>query len=292
MGQKDLVSKQLENYPDVFADIVNALVYDGNRVVVEAELISAPTESLYRGGKGELRNQFHDVSKYQVVNGEKQVQYTLENEVSAKRKTIFRKAGYVGAVYREQYEGKEEYPIVSLLLHWGKGKWRQPRGLCEIFEGKSLPPELIKYIDETKLHVYNMRTLSPEIRKRFHSDMRLVVDYMAEGTDYMPSGQRIVHVEALLHMMHEITGDDRYLKIIEEALDAEQKGEEITMCEILDGFIERGIRQGISQGISRGEDLLASLMNCLFNDNRLDEAKRVTTDEVRRKELYQEYGLV
>ena len=54
MGQKDLVSKQLENYPDVFADIVNALVYDGKGVVLETELVSAPTETLYKGGSGEF----------------------------------------------------------------------------------------------------------------------------------------------------------------------------------------------------------------------------------------------
>ena len=108
----------------------------------------------------------------------------------------------------------------------------------------------------------------------------------------MPSGQRIVHVEALLHMMYVITEDDRYLKIIEDALVAEKEGAEITMCEILDGFIERGIRQGISQGITQGENLFASLMKHLFQDNRLEEAELVTTDETRRKELYQEYGLV
>lgn len=95
-----------------------------------------------------------------------------------------------------------------------------------------------------------------------------------------------------MNMMHEITGDERYLKIVGKALIAEQEGEKVTMCEILDGFIERGIRQGINQGISQGENLFASLMSCLFSDNRLEEAKIVTTDEKRRRELYREYGLV
>ena len=50
MGQKDLVSKQLESYPDVFADIVNVFVYGGKRIVAEENLEPAPTETLYRGG--------------------------------------------------------------------------------------------------------------------------------------------------------------------------------------------------------------------------------------------------
>lgn len=288
MGQKDLSSKQLEGYPDVFADILNVLVYEGKQAVSEEQLEPAPTETLYRSKNGDLRNQFHDVSKYQVVNGKKQVQYTLENEVSMKRKTILRKVGYSGAVYREQYERKEEYPFVGLLLYWGKGKWKQPVSLHELFANRMLSEELWEFVDEFKLHVYNMRSLPKKIRVLFKSDMRLVVDYLAEGMNYIPGKQKVRHVEAFLNMMHEITGDDRYLNVLGPLLEAEKEGVEITMCEILDGFIEKGI----SQGISQGENHFAKLMENLFQDNRLEDAKRVTTDEKRRKELYREYGLI
>ena len=33
MGQKDLTQKNLEFYPDVFADIINALLYGGKPVL-------------------------------------------------------------------------------------------------------------------------------------------------------------------------------------------------------------------------------------------------------------------
>lgn len=61
MGQKDLTEKNLEYYPDVFADIVNVLLYLGEQVTEAAELQPAPTETLYRGDEGKLRNQFCDV---------------------------------------------------------------------------------------------------------------------------------------------------------------------------------------------------------------------------------------
>ena len=32
MGQKDLTQKNLEHYPDVFADVINALLYQGKQV--------------------------------------------------------------------------------------------------------------------------------------------------------------------------------------------------------------------------------------------------------------------
>ena len=33
MGEKDKIEKLLEDYPDVFADIINVLVYQGEEVV-------------------------------------------------------------------------------------------------------------------------------------------------------------------------------------------------------------------------------------------------------------------
>ena len=78
MGQKDLAEKNLEDYPDVFADVINVLAYEGKAVVMEENLQAAPTETLYLSKKGKMRNQFHDVSKYVMKDGEIQMQYTLE----------------------------------------------------------------------------------------------------------------------------------------------------------------------------------------------------------------------
>ena len=38
MGQKDIVEKNLEDYNDVFSDIVNGLVFGGKRTVKSSQL--------------------------------------------------------------------------------------------------------------------------------------------------------------------------------------------------------------------------------------------------------------
>ena len=38
MAEKDITEKQLASYNDVFADIVNVLLFDGERLVKEDEL--------------------------------------------------------------------------------------------------------------------------------------------------------------------------------------------------------------------------------------------------------------
>lgn len=48
MGKKDISQKQLEQYPDVFADIVNALLYCGSKNVRSKRLCPTPTETFYQ----------------------------------------------------------------------------------------------------------------------------------------------------------------------------------------------------------------------------------------------------
>lgn len=56
-----------------------------------------------------------------------------------------------------------------------------------------------------KLHVYRMSHLPKQVRNRFHSDMWIVVDYLAEKHNYKPSMQKISHPEALLLMLEALS---------------------------------------------------------------------------------------
>ena len=206
MGQKDLAGKNFLLHQDVYADTLNALAYAGREVVRAEDLLTAPTESFYHAGRGKLANQFSDVSMYEMKNGSIHVQYILENEVQAKYRTVFRKVGYEGALYRRQLDSDD---------------------------------------------VYSMARLPRQIRNRFHSDMRIVVDYLAEKQNFKPTTQRIVHPESLLLMLQALTGDGRYQKILNSITDEDKKGE-MTMCELLDKYENRGIQKGIQKGIKQG----------------------------------------
>lgn len=281
MGQKDLTQKDLESYPDVFADTINSLLYEGKQVLLPQDLQPAPTETLYHGTGNFLRNQFHDVSQYVVQDGRVKAQYTLENESNASGKMILRRAGYEGAVYRNQYEKqtKDIFPIISSVLHWGKRRWEAPNNLKDLLKKQNLPESTMNLIDNIQLRVYNMRFLSREVRERFTSDMRIVVDYLAEEDKYIPTNQPILHVEAFLRMMTELSDDFRYEEIIANLANRPTEKGEITMCKLLDKYE------------AKGEALFASLMECLFRDNRMSDAKLVLTDTNLRKKLYLEYGL-
>ena len=51
-----------------------------------------------------------------------------------------------------------------------------------------------------------MRHLPQEVRERFESDMRIVLDYLAEGDSYR-SDRPVVHKGALIKMIRVLSGD-------------------------------------------------------------------------------------
>ena len=214
MGQKDLTAKELESRPDVFADIINALIYEGEQIVSSGMLQAAPTETLYasiddsktkdvelanlesekgpeKENFGTLRNQYHDVSKYEMEQKKIKIQYVLENESGENYRLLLRKAGYEGAIYRNEYEDEQIYPVVILVLYWGDKEWKPHTDMYGLFTDGLNNPKVRKYVDNIKLHLYPMAHLPEEIRQRFQSDMRIVVDYLAEGVSYKPTGQVI-----------------------------------------------------------------------------------------------------
>ena len=63
MQEKDITQKMLEQFNDVFSDIVNVLLFDGKDVVDENSLIDTPTKSMMKLD-GKVHSQDRDVAKY------------------------------------------------------------------------------------------------------------------------------------------------------------------------------------------------------------------------------------
>lgn len=62
MGEKDIAEKHLEDLNDVFADIVNVLLFNGLRLMNENELEVDVKDSQFKSD-GNLHEQERDVSK-------------------------------------------------------------------------------------------------------------------------------------------------------------------------------------------------------------------------------------
>ena len=63
MAEKDATEKTLESYADVFADIVNVLLFDGKRIIAPEDLRDALPRSIYKLD-GKLHEQERDTAKF------------------------------------------------------------------------------------------------------------------------------------------------------------------------------------------------------------------------------------
>ena len=266
--EKDATEKILEDYEDVFSDIVNVLLFDGRRRVREGDLERAMTRSTYKAD-GTLREQERDVAKYWKNSNIRIMYFGMENQTVAENDMPYRMIGYDGAAYRGQiyYEKKNvngkrkrkkssvRYPVVSLVLYFGTKHWNKAKTLHEAL-GDRLDQELAQYVNDYRINLFEISFLTEEQVEKFQSDFKIVADYFVQlrkKGDYQPSETKITHVRELLQLMKALTGDERFEEAVNETESLENKGKEPrTMCEVLDPVEQRGIQKGRKEGRKEG----------------------------------------
>lgn len=70
MAEKDITSKTIESFNDVFADIVNGFLFDGEKVISPDELTPADIFSQYKAdGKSADKNvMFQNTGRMRISN--------------------------------------------------------------------------------------------------------------------------------------------------------------------------------------------------------------------------------
>ena len=244
MGAKDMTENYLEAYNDVFADIVNVLLFDGKKIVNPSQLRQGRERAVYKAD-GELNEEERDISKYWKRKRVCISVYGIENQTRIDSAMPLRVIGYDGASYREQaLKGaqKKKYPVITLILYFGTDRpWKKPLELSDCMD---IPAELRQYFSDYRLNVFNVAFLPEETVEKFTSDFRIVADYFLQvrkNKNYVPSKITMKHVDAVLKLMSVMTEDYRF----EEA---QREGEVHNMCEVMDRVEQRGIKKGIREG--------------------------------------------
>ena len=175
MAEKDAAQKKLEDHEDVFADIVNVLMFNGEKLVKPEELTPALPRSIYKFD-GKMHEQERDTAKY-WNKCELHVAFIgFENQSAIDADMPLRVLGYDGAAYRAQLNAdkkdcpKQRFPVVTLVLYFGiKERWNKYRRLKECFE---IPPQLEPFVNDYKLNVIEVAWLSDETLAKFTGDFK------------------------------------------------------------------------------------------------------------------------
>ena len=298
MAQKDITQKLLEDYEDVFADIVNVLVFDGEEVVHPNALEASNLRSQYKAASdGMLHEQERDVVKYWKEGDLRIGLIGLENQIKVEREMVLRVLGYDGAAYRDQLrknskkekvsenttENEEEnekrkqlYPVLTLILYFGEEHWNKPKTLKELLD---IPDVLDDYISDYRINVVEVAWLDDETISKFTSDFRIVADFFVQrrkNKDYQPSAEKIQHVDEFLKLLVAFTGDPAYGEMIPSI----SKGE-FTMCKVVEQFRNEGLEQGRKQGRTDEQKRIAENMVT----QGLEDALIITVTGIARERL-------
>ena len=160
--------------------------------------------------------------------------------------------GYDFATYQGYLKNKKALlPTITIVLNFSDKRWNKSKTLHGMLQ---LSDELKPYVADYAISIYDVAFLEDDVIERFSSDFKLVAKYLKKRRlgkieDLAQDRQRIKHVEAVLDLFRVFTKDERYENLLTGNIKyMAKKGEDVSMCIVLDTIEQRGIEKGISQG--------------------------------------------
>ena len=169
--------------------------------------------------------------------------------------------GYDGSSYRDEINqdkivideatGKkhkirhERYPVVTIVLYFGKTPWKKPLRLYDVLK---ISDELKPFVSDYKINLIDVPRLTGEQVEKFTSDFQIIADYfvqLSKNKHYVPKDKTIKHTDSFLKLMSVLTHDNKYVEMGRE-LSHDKEG--INMCEVLDKVEARGKAIGETMG--------------------------------------------
>ena len=260
MGTKDTTQKRLEDFEDIFADISNVLLYDGEDVIKENELETVTAKDTYT-----VEHQIHEVERDVAKRWRHHSLHIsligLENQTDPDYKMPLRVICYDGASYRAQLNAedpKKTYPVITLVLYMGTEKhWTAPKQLTDCFK---YDERLSKFISNYKINVVELAWLSDEQIMKFKTEFRNFVELLRDtrlGRKPQYSPIQLKHVHELLQLMRIMSGNDEYEQLLKQTTNNlkqnKLKADEITMKKIVSLGFDEARAEARAAGLAEGE---------------------------------------
>lgn len=304
MSGKDITEKTLESYDDVFADIVNALLFGGEQVVRQECLRDAQTFSQYKADGASVHSQERDVAKYWEDDAIRLSLIGFENQTEPERTMPLRVLGYDGAAYRSQLLGgrgerrRKPVPVVTLVLYFGtRCRWKSPRTLTECL---CVNERLRPYVSDYRIHVFELAWLTDEEINRFRGDFKIVVEYLrakrvGEAEEW--SRQRLGHVHEVMDLLRVISNDRMFLEMEEYVSEIQREEGGVQVCEFVQKMKNEGRIDGIAigrrEGRIEGEESATTKIMTLFSKllaaGKTEDVQKATNDRAYLQKLMDEY---
>lgn len=288
MAEKDMAEKKLEDYPEVFTDIVNTLLFSDSSIHLdENKIIDGPTESIYKAEEKD-KEQRRDTFKYYDV-GNKGIlfcvaAYGIENQSTIDNVMPVRIMNYDASAYKSQVFGlkssskqtnqkrKRIYPVITIVLNFSEKEWKTSRSLYDMM---ALPSDLAKYVQDYKINVFDVAFLEDDVIEKFTSDFKAVARFFKDKRLRLEVNDtiEIKHPAEIADLFSVFTGDEGYRDAVPNVIKKKEKGEVITVCTYTETIRDSGKIEMLFELVESGD----------ISPERACEKLGITLNELEKK---------
>ena len=260
VGQKDILLKDYFT-PDIFADAINAILYDGKSVVTPERMRTIDIETQHveeRDGDIRADARFRDLAKIVEVDDAIYCLFAIEHQSVEDYTMPLRIMEYDVREYLRQVKSNRGVhiqikPIITIVMYWKADKWNQPVSVKDMFDKNTVrwleDNGLGGYIQDYRMHLFEPCAAKEEKLEKFKTELKDVIAYVkySKSTEALKDYNEKYKpdlTKSTVTLINELT-NSKYVFI--------EGKERLDMCEAFEGLIEEGRAKGRTEGRAEGK---------------------------------------
>lgn len=207
MGKIDDVTKEYVRHNEIFADIFNYFLYNGEQIIKPEYLKECDITQIalpYGNREKDSVQKYRDVLKaLQIMEDENGIYVLLGAELQTKihyampaRNMLYDAINYVGQInlaaknhpirkrkgitsdeFLSNFSKKDKIlPVITLVVYFGSKKWDGPIRLHDMFNGTN--DTLLKFVPDYVINLISPDSMSEEDFNKFHTEFRKVMKFI------------------------------------------------------------------------------------------------------------------
>ena len=281
MGKADTLTKQYMQDAEVFADVFNYLLYDGEQIIHPEQLHAIDTTalaSLTGDGSESARVQvYRDVLKYVTAMEDGKCAYLIlgiENQSKIHYAMPVRNMLYDALQYNAQIREaakkhsnskktekltNEEYlsgfskndrllPVITLVVYFGSKPWDAPKSLFEMLTVEDA--SVLAYVADYKLNLLEPLSMCNADIAKLKTDLKNVCYYIKYSNDKERLREIVNREESFRSLRRDTV--ELLNEVTNSKLEISEKEETVDMCKAIQDIRNEGRAEGKAEGRAEG----------------------------------------
>ena len=270
VGQKDILLKDYFT-PDIFADAINAILYDGKSVVTPERMRTIDIETQRvedENGNVAADTRLRDSAKVVEVDDAIYCLFAIEHQSVEDYTMPLRIMEYDVREYLRQVKSNKGVqvrikPIITIVMYWKADKWNQPLSVKDMFDKNTVrwleDNGLGGYIQDYRMHLFEPGAVKEEDLEKFKTELKDVIAYVkySKSTEALKDYNEKYKpdlTKSTVTLINELT-NSKYVFI--------EGKERLDMCEAFEGLIEEGRAKGKAEELKEKYKSWVTLSNNL-----------------------------